>query len=178
MTDYLGEGQRKVGKDVEKHDGVDLDDSDVEMIRKHNEMPYNALVKQTSAQCQELLKEINYITGVKESDTGLAAPHFWDLIKDRSTIMNDSPLQVAQCTKIIKPENGQGQAKYIINIKQFAKFVVELAKKVSPTDIEEGMRVGVDRGKYQIHTPLPPKIDATVTMMQVEEKPDVSYSDV
>lgn len=26
----------------------------------------------------------------------------------------------------------------------------------------------VDRNKYQIHIPLPPKIDPTVTMMQVE----------
>lgn len=40
------------------------------------------------------------------------------------------------------------------------------------------MRVGVDRNKYQIHIPLPPKIDPSVTMMQVEEKPDVTYSDV
>lgn len=40
-------------------------------------------------------------------------------------------------------------------------------------------RVGrVDRNKYQIHIPLPPKIDPTVTMMQVEEKPDVTYTDV
>ncbi len=36
----------------------------------------------------------------------------------------------------------------------------------------------VDRNKYQIHLPLPPKIDPSVTMMQVEEKPDVTYSDV
>ena len=36
----------------------------------------------------------------------------------------------------------------------------------------------VDRTKYQIQIPLPPKIDASVTMMQVEEKPDVTYSDV
>ena len=68
--------------------------------------------------------------------------------------------------------------RYIINVKQFAKFVVDLADSVAPTDIEEGMRVGVDRNKYQIHIPLPPKIDPTVTMMQVEEKPDVTYSDV
>lgn len=74
-----------------------------------------------------------------------------------------------------------------------------MADSVAPTDIEEGMRVGcvlfspfyfcytvfnfnhfnsVDRNKYQIHIPLPPKIDPTVTMMQVEEKPDVTYSDV
>ena len=36
----------------------------------------------------------------------------------------------------------------------------------------------MDRNKYQIHIPLPPKIDPSVTMMQVEEKPDVTYSDV
>ena len=36
----------------------------------------------------------------------------------------------------------------------------------------------VDRNKYQIHIPLPPKIDPMVTMMQVEDKPDVTYSDV
>lgn len=40
------------------------------------------------------------------------------------------------------------------------------------------MIFSVDRNKYQIHIPLPPKIDPTVTMMQVEEKPDVTYSDV
>lgn len=33
---------------------------------------------------------------------------------------------------------------------QIAKFVVGLGDKVAPTDIEEGMRVGVDRNKYQI----------------------------
>jgi len=88
-------------------------------------------------------------------------------------------LQVARCTKIIQPQNeGEQDARYIINVKQFAKFVVDLADQVAPTDIEEGMRVGVDRNKYQIHIPLPPKIDPTVTMMQVEEKPDVTYSDV
>ncbi|CAJ0766347.1 20368_t:CDS:10, partial [Entrophospora sp. SA101] len=65
---------------------------------------------------------------------------------------------------------GEGEeAKYIINVKQIAKFVVALGERVSPTDIEEGMRIQI---------PLPPKIDPSVTMMQVEEKPDVTYSDV
>ena len=40
------------------------------------------------------------------------------------------------------------------------------------------MRVGVDRNKYQIQIPLPPKIDPTVTMMTVEEKPDITYNDI
>jgi len=39
----------------------------------------------------------------------------------------------------------------MINVKQFAKFVVDLAESVAPTDIEEGMRVGVDRNKYQVN---------------------------
>lgn len=36
----------------------------------------------------------------------------------------------------------------------------------------------MDRHKYFIQLPLPPKIDASVTMMTVEEKPDVTYADV
>merc|ERR1712176_356632 len=57
-------------------------------------------------------------------------------------------------------------------------FVVGLGEKVAPTDIEEGMRVGVDRAKYSIQIPLPPKIDPTVSLMTVEDKPDVTYADV
>jgi 26S proteasome regulatory subunit T1 len=68
--------------------------------------------------------------------------------------------------------------KYVINVKQIAKFVVGLGEKVAPTDIEEGMRVGVDRSKYSIQIPLPPKIDPTVSLMTVEDKPDVTYDDV
>ena len=84
--------------------------------------------------------------------------------------------QVARCTKIIEPDTED--AKYVINVKQIAKFVVALGDRVAPTDIEEGMRVGVDRNKYQIQIPLPPKIDPTVTMMTVEEKPDITYGDI
>ena len=56
----------------------------------------------------------------------------------------------------------------MINVKQIAKFVVGLGDRVAPADIEEGMRVGVDRNKYQIQIPLPPKIDPSVTMMTVQ----------
>lgn len=40
------------------------------------------------------------------------------------------------------------------------------------------MRVAVERHKYSIQIPLPPQIDANVTMMTVEEKPDVTYADI
>ena len=92
-------------------------------------------------------------------------------------LKQDPPLQVARCNKII--DKGSAEAKYMINIKQMAKYVVGLGEKLAPSDIEEGMRVGVERGgKIRIKMPLPPKIDPTVTMMQVEEKPDITYNDV
>jgi len=178
MVDHLGEDQRKVGKEAEKHAGIDLDDEDVEMIKRFNETPYASEIKQLHKDHQELIKLINSVTGVKESDTGLSPPFMWNLNKDKMTIMHDPSLQVAQCTKIIKGETENSPSKYMIYIRQFAKFVVDISKKLSPTDIEEGMRVGVDRSKYQIQIPLPPKIDPSVTMMQVEEKPDLTYSDV
>ncbi len=76
--------------------------------------------------------------GIKESDTGLGPPSQWDLVADQQTVQEEGPLQVARCTKIINP--GQDDAKYMINVRQFAKYVVKLGDKVSPTDIEEGMR--------------------------------------
>ena len=55
-------------------------------------------------------------------------------------MQEEQPLQVARCTKIMNA--GQDDAKYVINLRQYAKFVVALGDKVAPTDIEEGMRVG------------------------------------
>lgn len=78
--------------------------------------------------------------GIKESDTGLAPPSQWDLVADRQTMQGEQPLQVARCTKIINP--GTEEAKYMINVRRIAKYVVGLGDRVSPTDIEEGMRVG------------------------------------
>ena len=49
-------------------------------------------------------------------------------------------LQVARCTKIINADTDD--PKYIIKVKQFAKFVVSLHENLAPTDVEEGMRVG------------------------------------
>ncbi|KAL9270247.1 26S proteasome regulatory subunit 7-like protein [Drosera capensis] len=126
-----------------------------------------------------------------ESDTGLAVPSQFDLVADKQMMQEEQPLQVARCTKIINPNTED--AKYVINVKQMAEsigkialcgyalyvqIVVGLGDKVSPPDIEEGMRVRVDRNKYQIQIPLPPKINPSVTMMTVEEKPDVTYNDV
>ncbi|KAH6918828.1 P-loop containing nucleoside triphosphate hydrolase protein [Coprinopsis sp. MPI-PUGE-AT-0042] len=181
------------GKDDEKI--VALDDSDIQILKTYGQGPYAKRLKDVEKDIKDVQKRINEKLGVKESDTGLAPPNLWDLAADRQRMGEEHPLQVARCTKIIPvdpkkaeaaravnaPGAQQGQKgadeqdKYVINIKQIAKFVVGLGDRVAATDIEEGMRVGT---KYQIQIPLPPKIDASVTMMQVEEKPDVTYSDV
>lgn len=131
--------------------------------------------------------------GIKESDTGLAPPNLWDLPADRQRMESEHPLQVARCTKIIRPHQiaqqqaaaaqgegegeaeqqrpqqpsipltqrmaqagqgvlgagtsaeqtgGEGDDKYVIDIKHVAKFVVGLGDRIAPTDVEEGMRVG------------------------------------
>jgi len=179
MPDYLGADQRKVRDDDSNKDEKpiqSLDEGDIALLKMYGKGPYSDQIKQIDADIQDLVKKVNELNGVKESDTGLANPALWDLQADKQALQSEQPLQVARCTKIINPDSND--PKYIINVKQYAKFVVELSDQVAPTDIEEGMRVGVDRSKYQIHIPLPPKIDPTVTMMQVEEKPDITYADV
>uniref|UniRef100_A0A2K6RNU9 26S proteasome regulatory subunit 7 n=1 Tax=Rhinopithecus roxellana TaxID=61622 RepID=A0A2K6RNU9_RHIRO len=177
MPDYLGADQQKTKEDEKDDKPIRaLDEGDIALLKTYGQSTYSRQIKQVEDDIQQLLKKINELTGIKESDTGLAPPALWDLAADKQTLQSEQPLQVARCRKIISADSED--PKYIINVKQFAKFVVDLSDQVAPTDIEEGMRVGVDRNKYQIHIPLPPKIDPTVTMMQVEEKPDVTYSDV
>lgn len=154
-----------------------LDSQDIKLLTTFGVGPYAETIKTVEADIIKVSKSVDDARGIKESDTGLAAPSTWDLVADKQVMQQENPLQVARCTKIINADTENAQ--YMINVKQIAKFVVALGDNVSPMDIEEGMRVGVDRsGKYQIQLPLPPKIDAAVSLMMVEEKPDVTYNDV
>lgn len=172
----------KQGKGIEDEDEPAtqaLDEDDVVIMRTYGVGPYVEPIKVAEKEAKEYISKINKLIGVKESDTGLAPPSQWDLEGDKQMMKQEQALQVARVTKIIDP--GTDDTKYVIKIREFAKFVVGLGEKVSATDIEQSMRVGVDTshgGKYRIQIPLPPKIDPSVTMMTVEEKPDVTYNDV
>lgn len=159
--------------DLKKHKPLDAED--IALLKTYGVGPYAASIKALENDLKTISQKVQELSGVKESDTGLAQPSQWDLTADKQMLQEEQPLQVARCTKIINA--GTDDAKYVINVKQIAKFVVGLGDKVAPTDIEEGMRVGVDRNKYSIQIPLPPKIDPTVTMMTVEEKPEVTYKE-
>ncbi|EDO18490.1 hypothetical protein Kpol_1032p87 [Vanderwaltozyma polyspora DSM 70294] len=199
---YKAPLEGKENEDVSKDEKITpLTESDIQVLKTYGAAPYASKLKETEKDLKDIELRIKEKAGVKESDTGLAPSHLWDIMGDRQRLSEEHPLQVARCTKIIKKssstegenDNGNGEngesasandadddeeAKYVINLKQIAKFVVGLGERVSPTDIEEGMRVGVDRSKYHIELPLPPRIDPSVTMMTVEEKPDVTYTDV
>eukprot|EP01088_Endostelium_zonatum_P011697 TRINITY_DN25847_c0_g1_i1.p1 TRINITY_DN25847_c0_g1~~TRINITY_DN25847_c0_g1_i1.p1 ORF type:complete len:431 (-),score=111.50 TRINITY_DN25847_c0_g1_i1:52-1344(-) len=153
-----------------------LDEVDIQLLKTYGIGPYTKSIKSTEGDLKKITERIKELQGIKESDTGLSLPSTWDLVADKQMMHEDQPLLVARCTKIIS--EGTEDAKYIINAKQHGKYVVGLGDRVAATDIEEGMRVGVDRKKFQIQIPLRPKIDPTVTMMQVEEKPNVTYTDV
>ncbi|XP_022591737.2 26S proteasome regulatory subunit 7A [Cyclospora cayetanensis] len=193
------EASRPKAASAEKEDSAPapppLDAADIDILKSYGLSPYTASTKKVENDIKQQAQRIAKLCGVRESDTGLCPPSQWDLAADKR-LMQEQPLQVARCTKIIPPCGASGsgpsqsasrsgmtgdvddEPKYIINVKQIAKFVVGLGEKVAAMDIEEGMRVGVDRNKYKIQIPLPPKIDPTVVMMTVEEKPDVTYSDV
>ncbi|CAE5959503.1 unnamed protein product [Arabidopsis arenosa] len=140
--------------------------------------PYSARIKKVEEEINELAEKINNLCSIKESDTdtGLSLPSQWDLLADKQMIVEEQPLHVATCTQIISPNTED--AKYVVDMEKIGKFVVGLGDKSSPTEIEVGMRVGVDRKKYQIQIPLPPKTDPRAIMMTVEEKPDITYCDI
>jgi 26S proteasome regulatory subunit T1 len=117
-----------------------LDEGDIALMKTYGQAPYGKEIKSLEADVRKIQDRLSERMGVKETDTGLAPPHLWDLNMDRQRMKEDT-LQVARCTKIFKTL-GDDTDKYLISIKQIAKFVVGLGLRVAPTDIEEGMRVG------------------------------------
>merc|ERR1711971_1276273 len=174
------EKQKKADK--EKDESLEnqkaLNEEEIRLMKAYSFGPYDDDIKTLEKGVKKRLNDIEVAMGIKESDRGLAPPSQWDLNSDKVALQQEQPLLVARCTKIIEKAAEDEGNQYMIVIRQIAKYVVDLGDNVAPTDIEEAMRVGVDRSKYKIQIPLPPKIDASVTMMTVEEKPDVTYDDV
>jgi 26S proteasome regulatory subunit T1 len=168
--------------DTPKDDkGKPLTEQDIALIKRYGKGPYFEPLKGVEEDIKNYNTKITTLCGIKESDTGLALPAQWNLQADAMMMKQEPTLQVGRCNKILN--KGSEDAKYVVHLKHMGKYVVGLDEKLAPTDVEEGMRVGTQRAgeigsKLQIKLPLPPKIDPTVTMMQVEEKPDVTYSDL
>jgi 26S proteasome regulatory subunit T1 len=135
----------------------------------------------------KILEIINFLNSEKKKRVGKLKEEYedyfnlsnftqWNLNSDKNRIEEERALQVAQCTKILDDE--KNSINCIINLNHIGKFVTNLGEKISPTDLEDGVRVCVDRGKYQIQFSLPPKIDSQVKIMAIEEKPSVTYNEI
>ena len=51
---------------------------------------YSQAIKQTEDDIQNIMKRVNELTGIKESDTGLAPPALWDLAADKQTLQSNA----------------------------------------------------------------------------------------
>ena len=174
MTEKQSETQPP-SKDEKKQKSTGADEEDIEILKKYGKGPYTEKIKNIEEDVDKLTKNINTLCGIRESETGLALPSNWVISQDKMALGEDS-LMVGRITKILDKDTDH--TRYIIHIRQNAKYVVDLNDQLSPTDVEEGMRVGVDKKKYRISLPLPPKIDPSVSLMTVEERPDVTYNDI
>ena len=158
-----------------KFHSTGTDEDDIEILKKYGRGPYTEKIKQIEDDHKAMTTNINKLCGVRESETGLALPSNWVIEQDKASLKEDS-LMIGRIVKILDPDTDH--TRYITTIRKIAKYVVDLNDQLSPTDVEEGMRVGVEKKKYKIALPLPPKIDPTVSLMTVEERPDVTYNDI
>lgn len=63
-------------------------------IMQQGQGPYAKLLKVLEQDIKDIQKRVNEKIGVKESDTGLAAPNLWDIPADKQRMQEEQPLQV------------------------------------------------------------------------------------
>ena len=172
-----------------------LDEGDIALLKTYGAGPYSAAMAKLQRDIEKHQGIVKGMVGIIKDDEGLLPPSQWDFIGDKQLMTEEAPLQVAHCGQILEsmdttedsdqggelyqPSKRSKQHKYIVKIPPFdARYVVGLGDQVAPTDIEEGMRVGVNRTNFKIEIPLPSQVDASVSLMTVEDKPDVTYEDL
>lgn len=75
-----------------------LDEDDIALLKTYGLGPYAHKIKDVEKDLKDVSARVNDICGIKESDTGLAAPSRWDLVSDKQAMQEEQPLQVALCT--------------------------------------------------------------------------------
>ena len=60
-----------------------LDETDIAFLKNYGLGPYAAPIKRVEEDIKSVLKKVNDVCGIKESDTGLAPPSRWDLVSDK-----------------------------------------------------------------------------------------------
>lgn len=70
------------------------------------------------------------------------------------------------------------QGRVIVKSSTGPTFVVQVAGRISPEEMTPGARVGLNQRSFAVMEVLPPSRDPLVRGMEVDERPDVSYSDI
>lgn len=181
--------------DHEDHDDKDnkkevtpLDEEDVSLMKIYGSGPYDAPIKALEEAVQTKQKLIQELLGVHENDLGRVPPSQWNIHRDLE--LEAKPfLAVAEVKQIFKKKeiDAKGESveqnHYVVSLKEFGKYVVNLAEEVSAKDIEEGTRVAVEAphklgSTVEIKLVLPPRVDPTVQSMMLAERPNVTYGDI
>uniref|UniRef100_A0A803MJ86 AAA+ ATPase domain-containing protein n=1 Tax=Chenopodium quinoa TaxID=63459 RepID=A0A803MJ86_CHEQI len=155
-----------------------LDEIDIDFLKKYGNGPYSSDIDELEKDIKKYARRVKKLCGVEDSDTGLSARSKWNLKSDILMMKTEETLRVAYCTSIMNPNTEQ--AKYVVRLsgKLRAMIIVGLDDGVSPTDIEQGTRVGITLKKPKIQISLPPKIHPDASLLTVKEKPDVTYNDI
>ena len=127
-----------------------LDEGDISVLKTYGKQGfYPERCTQLEEEIQKQQEIVNKLVGVRESDTGLVPPSQWDLSRDKQMLMEEAPLLLGHCTKIIPPADAGGAktgdalpefpklgdsqtSKYVIKVPNMARFVVGLGEKVAP----------------------------------------------
>ena len=73
-----------------------LDEADIQVLKRYGEGPYTQQLKKVEVDIEKCLKRVNELSGIKESDTGLAPPALWDTAADKQAMQHEKPLQVGE----------------------------------------------------------------------------------
>ncbi|TYG56871.1 hypothetical protein ES288_D08G098400v1, partial [Gossypium darwinii] len=79
-----------------------LDEVYIALLKTYGLGPYSMSVKKVEKEIKEMEKKVNDLCGIKESDTGLAAPSQWDLVSNKQMMQEEQPLQVLFFTKVAR----------------------------------------------------------------------------
>uniref|UniRef100_A0A914RVQ9 ATPase AAA-type core domain-containing protein n=1 Tax=Parascaris equorum TaxID=6256 RepID=A0A914RVQ9_PAREQ len=144
------------------HTFAALDENDIAVLKRYGQGAYAEQLKQLEMDIEEC---VNELSGVKESDTGLAPPALWDIAADKQAMQSEQPLQVARCTKIITSEGHE--PRYMIN-------AADSKERSYPTTAYLLLKLRVQFFMEYFGVLKSPR----TALCLVEEKPDVTYADV
>jgi len=64
------------------------------LLKTYGQGPYTRQILALEDDLIKISKRVNDLSGIKESDTGLAQPAVWDLAADKQALQSEQPLQV------------------------------------------------------------------------------------